>query len=96
MPGTEKNRSISSEPPTVSRMDWGIYCTMGTMASVSYTHLIQAQILQLIRDLQKELGMSVIYITHDLGNLFAADAQPVFLGELGHVAALVHLSLIHI
>ena len=25
------------------------------------------QILQLIRDLQKELGMSVIYITHDLG-----------------------------
>ena len=28
---------------------------------------IQAQILQLIRDLQKELGMSVIYITHDLG-----------------------------
>ena len=27
---------------------------------------IQAQILQLIRDLQKELGMSVIYITHDL------------------------------
>ena len=31
---------------------------------------IQAQILQLIRDLQKELGMSVIYITHDLGNNF--------------------------
>ena len=28
---------------------------------------IQAQILQLIRALQKELGMSVIYITHDLG-----------------------------
>ena len=28
---------------------------------------IQAQILQLIRDLQKELGMSLIYITHDLG-----------------------------
>ncbi len=28
---------------------------------------IQAQILQLIRELQKELGMSVIYITHDLG-----------------------------
>ena len=28
---------------------------------------IQAQILQLIRDLQKDLGMSVIYITHDLG-----------------------------
>ena len=28
---------------------------------------IQAQILQLIRELQKEQGMSVIYITHDLG-----------------------------
>lgn len=28
---------------------------------------IQAQILDLIRSLQKELGMSVIYITHDLG-----------------------------
>ena len=28
---------------------------------------IQAQILNLIRDLQKELGMTVIYITHDLG-----------------------------
>ena len=28
---------------------------------------IQAQILQLIRDLQKEQGMSVIYITHALG-----------------------------
>ena len=28
---------------------------------------IQAQILRLIRDLQKRLGMSVIMITHDLG-----------------------------
>ena len=28
---------------------------------------IQAQILNLIRDLQKELKMTVIYITHDLG-----------------------------
>ena len=28
---------------------------------------IQAQILRLIKDLQNELGMSVIYITHDLG-----------------------------
>ena len=30
---------------------------------------IQAQLLQLIRDLQKELGMSVIYITHALGDV---------------------------
>ncbi len=28
---------------------------------------IQAQILEIIRDLQKELGMAVAYITHDLG-----------------------------
>lgn len=28
---------------------------------------IQAQILDLIRNLQKELGMTIIYITHDLG-----------------------------
>ncbi len=28
---------------------------------------IQAQILKLIKDVQKELGMTVIYITHDLG-----------------------------
>lgn len=28
---------------------------------------IQAQILELIRDLQKQLGMTIIYITHDLG-----------------------------
>ncbi len=28
---------------------------------------IQAQILQLIRDLQKQQGMTIIYITHDLG-----------------------------
>jgi len=28
---------------------------------------IQAQILELIRKLQKELGMTIIYITHDLG-----------------------------
>jgi len=28
---------------------------------------IQAQILQLIRDLQKELGFTTVYITHDLG-----------------------------
>jgi oligopeptide transport system ATP-binding protein len=28
---------------------------------------IQAQILDLIRNLQKEMGMTVIYITHDLG-----------------------------
>ena len=28
---------------------------------------IQAQILQLIRQLQEEMGMAVIFITHDMG-----------------------------
>ena len=28
---------------------------------------IQAQILELIRDLQSEIGMSVMFITHDMG-----------------------------
>ncbi len=28
---------------------------------------IQAQILQLVRDIQKEMGITVVYITHDLG-----------------------------
>ena len=31
---------------------------------------IQAQILQLIRDLQKELGFTTLYITHDLGVMY--------------------------
>ncbi|MED4971433.1 ABC transporter ATP-binding protein, partial [Parageobacillus toebii] len=28
---------------------------------------IQAQILELMKDIQKKLGMSIIFITHDLG-----------------------------
>ena len=28
---------------------------------------IQAQIIELMRDLQKKLGMAIIFITHDLG-----------------------------
>ena len=46
---------------------------------------IQAQILQLIRDLQKELGMSVIYITHDLG-VVANVADRVAIMYLGRIA----------
>ena len=48
---------------------------------------IQAQILQLIRDLQKELGMSVIYITHDLG-VVANVADRVAVMYLGQVVEL--------
>jgi len=42
---------------------------------------IQAQILKLIRDLQKRLGMAVIWITHDLGVVARiADRVMVFYG----------------
>mgnify|MGYP002561181563 CR=1 FL=1 len=45
---------------------------------------IQAQILQLIRDLQKELGMSVIYITHDLGVIheMADEVAVMYCGQI--------------
>ena len=50
---------------------------------------IQAQILQLIKDLQKELGMSVIYITHDLGviNEMADDVVVMYCGQVVEQAA---------
>ena len=46
-------------------------------------------LLDLLADLLQRVqaGHGVL---HDHGDLFAADAQPVFLGELGHVTALVH------
>ncbi len=45
---------------------------------------IQAQILELIRDLQTDLGMSVIFITHDMGVIAqVADAVAVmYLGKI--------------
>ncbi|THB75910.1 MAG: ABC transporter ATP-binding protein [Desulfobacteraceae bacterium] len=43
---------------------------------------IQAQIIELIRDLQKELNMSVIFITHDMG-LIARVADVVAVMYLG-------------
>jgi oligopeptide/dipeptide ABC transporter ATP-binding protein len=45
---------------------------------------IQAQILQLIQKLQKELGMTVIYITHDLG-VVAAVADRVAVMYAGQI-----------
>jgi oligopeptide/dipeptide ABC transporter ATP-binding protein len=40
---------------------------------------IQAQILQLIKDLQNELGMSVMFITHDLGVLAEVCTRAIIL-----------------
>jgi peptide/nickel transport system ATP-binding protein len=45
---------------------------------------IQAQILELIRDLQAEMGMSVMLITHDLG-VVAETAQNVAVMYLGRI-----------
>ncbi|MEX0617373.1 MAG: ABC transporter ATP-binding protein [Pseudohongiellaceae bacterium] len=46
---------------------------------------IQAQILELIRDLQNEMGMAVILITHDLG-VIAETSQAVVVMYAGKVA----------
>jgi peptide/nickel transport system ATP-binding protein len=54
---------------------------------------IQAQILRLIRDIQKEFGMAVIFITHDLG-LVARIADRVavmYAGEIVETACAVQL-----
>jgi len=46
---------------------------------------IQAQILELVQDLQKDLGMAVILITHDLG-VVAGSADDVMVMYAGKVA----------
>ncbi len=45
---------------------------------------IQAQILKLVQDLQKEIGTSVVYITHDLGVVaqVADDVAVMYLGRI--------------
>ena len=45
---------------------------------------IQAQILQLMRDLQAELGMSIVFITHDMGVIsqIADDVAVMYLGRI--------------
>ena len=45
---------------------------------------VQAQVLQLIKDLQAQLGMSVIFITHDLG-VIAEMADEVAVMYLGRI-----------
>mgnify|MGYP000483560037 CR=1 FL=1 len=44
---------------------------------------VQAQILKLVREMQQELGMAVIFITHDLG-VVAQVADDVAVMYLGH------------
>ena len=45
---------------------------------------VQAQVLQLMRDLQNEFGMSILYITHDLG-VIARMVQHVAVMYLGKI-----------
>ncbi|MBV9135042.1 MAG: ABC transporter ATP-binding protein, partial [Chloroflexi bacterium] len=54
---------------------------------------LQAQIMELIRELQRELGMSVLLITHDLG-VIAENCDEVvvmYLGEVMERAGVQHL-----
>jgi peptide/nickel transport system ATP-binding protein len=54
---------------------------------------IQAQILKLIRDLQKELGMAVLMITHDLGVVanMAEEIVVMYHGEVMEYGTLDHI-----
>ena len=50
---------------------------------------VQAQILKLIRDVQAELGMAVLLITHDLG-IVANMAEEVVVAHHGRVVEVGH------
>ena len=54
---------------------------------------IQAQILNLLKDLQKDLGLTYIFITHDLSVVyyFADDIAVMYLGQLVEKAPAVEL-----
>ncbi len=54
---------------------------------------IQAQILDLMRELQRDLGMSIILITHDLG-VVAEMAEEVAVMYLGRVVEQAHVKTI--
>jgi peptide/nickel transport system ATP-binding protein len=56
---------------------------------------IQAQILHLMKDLQQEMGMSIVFITHNLGVIanMANEVAVMYLGrivEMGSVQAIFH------
>ncbi|MBX3126962.1 MAG: ABC transporter ATP-binding protein [Polyangiaceae bacterium] len=54
---------------------------------------IQAQILDLLRRLQKELGMSILFITHDLGVVaeFASRVAVMYAGRVVETASVTEL-----
>ena len=54
---------------------------------------IQAQILNLLKSLQKELGLTYIFITHDLSvvNYFSNDIMVMYLGQVVEMAPSVDL-----
>jgi oligopeptide/dipeptide ABC transporter ATP-binding protein len=54
---------------------------------------IQAQILLLLRDLRDELGMAVLFITHNLGVIaeVADDVAVMYLGKIVEQASLVEV-----
>jgi oligopeptide/dipeptide ABC transporter ATP-binding protein len=54
---------------------------------------IQAQILQVIRDLQEELGMSVLLITHDLGVVaeMASEVAVMYMGRIVEQASVENI-----
>jgi len=54
---------------------------------------IQAQILELLRKLQDRLGMSIIFITHDLGVVaeFATDVVVMYAGRVVETGAVAKL-----
>jgi len=54
---------------------------------------IQAQILELMKDIQKELGMSILYITHDLGTVASMcdDVAVMYLGQIVEYASVVDI-----
>lgn len=54
---------------------------------------IQAQILKLMKDVQKEIGMSIIFITHDLGVIaeMCDDVIVMYAGEIAETASVKNL-----
>lgn len=54
---------------------------------------IQAQILELIKELQKETGMSIIFITHDLGVIaqICDDVVVMYAGKIAETASSIEL-----
>lgn len=54
---------------------------------------IQAQILELMQKLQKELGMSILFITHDLGTVasMCEEVAVMYLGEIVEFANVIDI-----